>query len=395
MTRLTCCSSARAEQEDNGMVVVRRCLVSLIALACVLLGIGTVAGPVGAAERAVLIPGASPFKPINPFFPIIAATYPYIGINLHDDADPQVVDYSQNPFSTDRALLQGLERAEVAVREIDGKAVVIGESMGSMVASRLAADLSHSPDPPSTDDIRFVLIASPEEGMAQYFKEGTRIPLLNYTVSRVAQSPYPTTVIVGEYDGWADPPDRPWNLVAVANSAMALLYVHGPASWDIDLDDVPPENITVDGTVTRYFVPTEHLPLTRPFRDIGVPDCVVDAADQILRPIIDAGYHRHDQPGDSRPYLYDGRIHRDGDDDAGGEKETEVAAPTRQAGGDGRLDRDDPDVSDSADDPDVRESAEEPHEREAAEDPEASEPAEESDARETTDDPAQRQEVGG
>ncbi|XTP35325.1 PE-PPE domain-containing protein [Mycobacterium sp. TJFP1] len=401
------------------MVVVRRWLVPLIALVSVLLGIGTAANPVSAAEEAVLIPGASPFKPINPFYPIIAATYRYIGINLHDDADAQLVDYSQNPFSTDRALLDGVERADVAVREIDGQVVVIGESMGSMVASRLAADLAQSPDPPSPDDIRFVLIASPEEGVAQYFKEGTRIPLLNYTVSRVAQSPYPTTVVFGEYDGWADPPDRPWNLVAVANAAMGLIYVHGPAMWDVDLSDVPPENITVDGTVTRYFVPTEHLPLTRPFRDLGVPDCLVDAADHILRPIIDAGYRRHDQPGDSRPYLYDGRIRRDvpplvplqqgGDDGGGGaDEENDNAAQHPHADGDGRLDRDDPDVSEAAQDPDVSEAAQDPDVSESAadrdgravtHDPDVPESGEDPDARESTndsaDDSAQRQEAGG
>lgn len=403
------------------MVVVRRWLMPLVALMCVLLAGGTVVGPVSAAERAVLIPGAMPFKWINPFYPIIASTYPYIGINLHDDADPQVVDYSQNPFSTDRALLGGVERADVAVREIDGKVVVIGESMGSMVASRLAADLAASADPPSPTDIRFVLIASPEEGVAQYFKEGTRIPLLNYTVSRVARSPYPTTVVIGEYDGWADPPDRPWNLAAVANAAMGLIYVHGPAMWDIDLGDVPPENITVDGTVTRYFVPTEHLPLTRPFRDLGVPDCLVDAADHILRPIIDAGYRRHDQPGDSRPYLYDGRIRRDlppvvplqqggedGEDGGGGDAENENAAQHGQADGDGRLDRDDLDVHESAEDLDVPESAEDLDVPESAadrdgravtDDPDAPESGEDPDARESTndsaDDSAQRQEVGG
>lgn len=421
------------------MAVVRRWLMPLVALMCVLLAGGTVVGPVSAAERAVLIPGAMPFKWINPFYPIIASTYPYIGINLHDDADPQVVDYSQNPFSTDRALLGGVEGANVAVREIDGKVVVIGESMGSMVASRLAADLAASSDPPSPTDIRFVLIASPEEGVAQYFKEGTRIPLLNYTVSRVARSPYPTTVVIGEYDGWADPPDRPWNLVAVANAVMGLIYVHGPASWGVDLSDVPPENITVDGTVTTYFVPTEHLPLTRPFRDLGVPDCLVDAADHILRPIVDAGYRRHDQPGDSWPYLHDGRIRRDlspvvplqqrgedGEDGGGGDAENENAAQHRQADGDGRPDRDDldvpefaedvdvpepaanrdgravtddPDVPESADDVDLPEPAADRDGRAVTDDPDAPESGEDPDARESTndsaDDSAQRQEVGG
>ena len=54
--------------------------------------------------------------------------------------------------------------------------------------------LANSPDAPSTDDIRFILIAPPEAGVAEYFKEGTYIPLLNYRISRVPESPYPTTI---------------------------------------------------------------------------------------------------------------------------------------------------------------------------------------------------------
>ena len=59
-----------------------------------------------------------------------------------------------------------------------------------------------------------------------------------------------------------------------------------------------------------FWVPTKNLPLTQVFRDVGVPDALVDGADRVLRPIVDAGYVRHDRPGDTRPYLYDGAIHR-------------------------------------------------------------------------------------
>ena len=61
-----------------------------------LLGTGAVANAVSDVEQAVLIPGATVFKPINPLYPIVAKTYPVIGIHFHDDADPQVVDYSQD-----------------------------------------------------------------------------------------------------------------------------------------------------------------------------------------------------------------------------------------------------------------------------------------------------------
>lgn len=288
-------------------------LIAAITAIFLLLSTGTVAHAVS-DEKAVLIPGAMPFKLINPFYPLNKFfLYPNIGINFRGDDDAELIDYSQNPLASDWAIRQGVKRALAAVHEIDGKVVVIGESMGSMVAARVAAQLANSPHPPSVDDIRVVLMAPPEAGAAEYFKVGTYIPILNYRVSRVPESPYPTTIVIGEYDFWSDPPDRPWNLVSLLNAALgALFFVHGQTSL-IDPADVPPENITSErnslgATVTTYLVPTENLPLTQVLRFV-VPDALVDILDLVLRPIVDAGYRRHDQPGDPRPYLSDGEIH--------------------------------------------------------------------------------------
>ncbi len=298
------------------MVNWRKQLVPTIAATSLLLASGTLANGVSQAEEAVLIPGATVFKRINPLYPIVATSYPVIGIHLHHDPDPQVVKYSQNALASDKAILDGVEQATAAVRQNDGKVVIIGESMGSMVAWRVAAELANSPDAPRPEDVRVVLIAPPEAGVAEYFKEGTYIPILNYRVSRIAESPYDTTIVIGEYDGWADPPDRPWNLASSANALAGIVYVHGPPIFTADPAGVPPENTTFvpaneqHGSITTHFVPTENLPLTQVFRDVGLPDALVDKADQVLRPVVDAGYVRHDQPGDTRPYLYDGEIHR-------------------------------------------------------------------------------------
>jgi diacyltrehalose acyltransferase len=290
-------------------------LMSAIAATSLLLGTGTVADAGSVAEEAVLIPGATVFKKINPLYPTIAATYPDIGKHFHSDVHPQLVDYSQNALASDKAILDGVEQA-LAVLPNDGKVVIIGESMGSMVAWRVAAELANSPKSPSTNDVRVVLIAPPEAGVAEYFEEGTYIPILNYRISRIAESPYDTTIVIGEYDGWSDPPDRPWNLVSLANALAGIVYVHGPPIFSADPAGVPPDNTTFvpaneqHGSITTHLVPTENLPLTQLFRDVGIPDTVVDKIDQVLRPIVDAGYRRHDQPDDTRPYLYDGEIHR-------------------------------------------------------------------------------------
>ena len=88
------------------MVNWRKQLVPTIAATSLLLASGTLANGISQAEevekveKAILIPGAMPFKRINPLYPIVAATYPNIGMHFHDDdADSQLVEYSQNPLA--------------------------------------------------------------------------------------------------------------------------------------------------------------------------------------------------------------------------------------------------------------------------------------------------------
>ncbi len=270
-------------------------LVPAIAATSLVLGTGTMVTAVSAAEEAVLIPGATVFKRINPLYSSVATTYPVIGIHFHDDPNPQVVKYSQNALASDKAILDGVEQATAVVPNTDGPVVVIGESMGSMVAWRVAVELAANSPDPSNDDIKIVLIAPPEAGVAEYFKEGTYIPILNYRIKRIAESPYDTTIVIGEYDGWADPPDRPWNLSLRRQRAAGIVYVHGPPIAAVNLDTVD-ETTTMSrrtkqrGSITTHFVPTENLPLTQVFRDVGVSDALVDKADQVLRPVVDAGY---------------------------------------------------------------------------------------------------------
>ena len=119
-------------------------LVRVIAATSLVLGTGTIATAVSAAEEAVLIPGATVFKAINPLYPIVATTYPVIGIHFHDDDDPQLVDYSQNALASDRAILDGVEQANIAVpdrRQSRGHRRIDGQH-GCL---EVAAELANSP----------------------------------------------------------------------------------------------------------------------------------------------------------------------------------------------------------------------------------------------------------
>ena len=133
-----------------------------------------------------------------------------------------------------------MKQATIAVQQTDGKVVIAGESMGSMVAWRARRGAGQERTIRGSEDISVVLIAPPEAGVAEYFKEGTFIPILNYTITRIRPSEYPTTIVIGEYDGWSDPPDRPWNLVSSANALAGIAYVHGPPSFTADVGGLAP-----------------------------------------------------------------------------------------------------------------------------------------------------------
>ncbi len=144
-------------------------------------------------------------------------------------------------------------------------------------------------------------------GIGSFLPEGFRIPLLGWTVTRPeANSNYDTVVVVGEYDVTADFPDRPWNVLALVNSLFGFQSSHGPSALSSPTE-VPEENIREtendkDATTTTYLVPQPTLPMLRPFSRVAPR--VVNAANNILKPIVDRGYSRNDaQNGNQMPYL--------------------------------------------------------------------------------------------
>lgn len=190
----------------------------------------------------------------------------------------------------------------------DGPMIAVGASGSTFVMNevmrRLAADTN--PDKPSPEDISFVIIGDGERGLIPALVPlvGLDIPLISYRAKPIPVTPYDAIVVKGEYDGLADWPDRPWNLLAVANAWLGSPGVegYGQIHWDsifANLDEVPAENVTVEvntagGTTTTYLVPTAELPLLYPLHAMGVPQDAINVLNSVLKPIVDAGYSRND-----------------------------------------------------------------------------------------------------
>jgi hypothetical protein len=193
--------------------------------------------------------------------------------------------------SLGRSVKDGVSQLKTIAKTTEGPLVIMGTSQGALVVQQAEAALNDDPSVPSSTT--FILIADPNYGFARGLV-GRYIPILDYTPVAIPETRFNTIIVANQYDLIGQPITRPWNLLTQLNALMAFAYVH-PFAQNTDLSAVPPENITTttnsqNGTTTIYVVPTKHLPLTMPLRQLGIPNSIVDRIDAGLRPIIDEGY---------------------------------------------------------------------------------------------------------
>lgn len=177
---------------------------------------------------------------------------------------------------------------------------VFGFSQGAVVAT------AYKRDHPG-NGVNYVLVENPGRpngGIFERFR-GLYIPLLNVKfdgatpVVRDPQAGGGTTVdIARQYDGWADFPKYPLNLLATANAVLGIVYLHGDTqdldeSALADIDKTDPRYYQQHGDTTYYLIPTTRLPLLMPLGGL-VPKTVLDKLDAPLRALIETGYDRSD-----------------------------------------------------------------------------------------------------
>lgn len=108
-------------------------------------------------------------------------------------------------------------------------------------------------------------------------------------------TPYNVFVIKAEYDAIADFPDRPFNLLAVANAIMGADQLHYDSAFYDVLTQPTKYSITTNrlgGTTTTIMIPTPLLPLLTPLKDAGMAPDKLAKLDKFLRPMINRAYRR-------------------------------------------------------------------------------------------------------
>lgn len=108
---------------------------------------------------------------------------------------------------------------------------------------------------------------------------------------------FPTVDIAWQYDGWADFPQRPLNLLADLNALAGIAYLH--PNYTVSVSDAL--NQGSSGDTTYYLLPAARLPLLMPLAQLGVPAPILDVLDAPLRVIVEWGYDRGVNPGEPTP----------------------------------------------------------------------------------------------
>lgn len=201
---------------------------------------------------------------------------------------------------------EGEGNLDAAIRK-GGKGRAMGLSEGALVLNAVKARLANDPTAPPPDQLSFATFGDPiakspfgESFLTQNFPVGSVVPFMDYRVPAPVESQYHTDQFISAYDSIADWPDRPDNWMSVLNAVAGLATGHTAIAFT-NPSNVPAQNIrtTVNSkgaTTTTYLVPEEHLPLVLPFKYLGYDQGTLNQLDAILKPRVDAGYSRNDDP---------------------------------------------------------------------------------------------------
>lgn len=203
----------------------------------------------------------------------------------------------------DSSVAQGVFLLDIAIRTTPGQKIVEGGSQGAVVATVWENTYANRPDAPAADQLSFVLFGNPSRpngGLLERFA-GLHIPIVGITaIGATPSTQYKTIDIAREYDGFANFPAYPLNLIADLNAIAGAVYIH-PNYNGVNLSD-PANRVEVVGNTTYITIPTEHLPLLQPLRQVAAAlgrqqTPLLDAIEPVLKNIVDAGYVNNDPMG--------------------------------------------------------------------------------------------------
>ncbi len=191
--------------------------------------------------------------------------------------------------------------------------VVYGHSQSATIAmlekAKLAAQYAEGEGPA----VSFVLTGGnrPNGGLTYRDPEGMVVAFLLSRSGAEGSLPepmptddtqYPTVHVAIQYDGLADAPVNPLNLLAALNAYMGMIALH-PTYADRSLSEPGVVHQGRYGDTTYYLAPTTVLPLLMPLEQVPVVGpSIADALDEPLRVLVEAAYDRTVSPAEPTPF---------------------------------------------------------------------------------------------
>lgn len=208
----------------------------------------------------------------------------------------------------DTSVPEGLSILNTTINEqipqlsVGNELVVLGYSQSAIIASLEMENLANpaiTPNPPSPDQLAFVLLGdpmNPNGGLLERF-DGLLLPSLglDFYGATPPDTSYSTNIYTLEYDGYADFCQYPLDLPCDLNAFAGIEFVH-PDYPSIDPSTLPPgEVIELDGSGTDatnyYLILQDNLPLLDPLRSIPfVGNPLADLIQPDLTYIVNLGY---------------------------------------------------------------------------------------------------------
>src|SRR6476620_683941 len=173
------------------------------------------------ADTALILGGTG--LPIPPQSYVDAVEQLYLVPNGYSAYTPQALSTPEqlypvtgvNSLTPDASIAQGVAALDDAISQqisAGNHVVVFGYSQSAVVASQVMAQLASSSNPPSSDQLSFVLVGdegNPNGGIYERFEvpgAPLSLPSLGETfdVAPTPSNAYPTAIYTSEYDGFAD-----------------------------------------------------------------------------------------------------------------------------------------------------------------------------------------------
>jgi hypothetical protein len=202
-------------------------------------------------------------------------------------------------LTLDISLARGVTQLDnainLAISPGGGNIAVLGYSQSAIIASMAMPQLLAQGYLPS--QINFTLlgdISNPNGGVFPRFPD-LSIPSLGITFGTATPSnDFPTTIWTQEYDGFADFPQYPINLLSDLNALFGIIYVHGtyPTLTAAQLASAITLPQSGAPSMTTYeMIPTPNLPLLDPLRAIPlIGNPLADLVQPDLTYLVNWGY---------------------------------------------------------------------------------------------------------